>query len=92
MDWGSRSTALHPGQPDARDGHVFHGESTTSHLSTVPVSGVPRATRARDSPYRFRLCALWLALSVPVSAPAQAQTATAGRAARPDPHSRGNPT
>jgi hypothetical protein len=63
-----------------------------TRLSTVPVAGEPSATRARDSPSRLCVCALWPALSVPVSAPAQVQTATAGRAGRPDPHSRGNPT
>jgi hypothetical protein len=82
-------TALHPGRPAARDGHFFHGESTMTRLDAVPVTGAPRATRARDSPRRFRLCALWLALSV--SAPAQAQATTAGRAVRPDQHSQRNP-
>jgi hypothetical protein len=87
-------TALHPGQPAARGGHVFHGESTMTRLDAVPVTGASRATRARDSPCRFRLCALWLALSVPVSAQAQAQAqaTTAGRAVRPDQHSQRNPT
>ena len=60
-------------------------------LDAVPVAGATGATRARDSPSRFGLRALWLARSVPVSAPAQAQTATAGRATRPGPHSRGDP-
>jgi hypothetical protein len=62
-----------------------------TRLSTVPVTGATGATHARDPPSRFGLCALWPALSVPMSAPAQARTATAGRAARPDQHSRGNP-
>jgi hypothetical protein len=84
-------TALHPGRPAARDGHFFHGESTMTRLDAVPVTGAPRATRARDSPSRFGLCALWLALSVPVSAPAQGQGNTAGRAVRPDQHSQRNP-
>jgi hypothetical protein len=63
-----------------------------TRIGTVPVPDEPSATRARDSPSRLGICALWLALSVPVSAPAQAQTDTACRAVRPDPHSRGNPT
>ena len=62
-----------------------------TRLSTAPVTGAPSATHARDPPSRFGLCALWLALSVPMSAPAQARTATAGRAARPGRHSRGDP-